>query len=744
MNDNLPYSIFSTFLVRTPLLPFNSFQNLLSNSSRLRETFRDAAKVPMINEALFVAAPEFHAQLQSWIDGGGMDAIEDERILQTLYKYISRMSSRCTPFGLFAGCTTGFVGTQTKVELSEFSEHERHTRLDMLYLCNLASALSRHDTIKPNLRYFPNTSIYKSGEHLRYIEYRYKKDKRTHHLVQVKDSLYINFVLERAKSGGRIHDLSQLLAHEGIPLLQAEDFINRLISNQILVGELDPTITGVEFFDRIQQILEPLEGIDKVNRIFADVKRKFNFIDTQIGNAPALYYDIAADLKQLNIDFDIKYLIQTDVALNAKKSSLSSETMHSVMQGIVAFNKLTDIGGSDNINQFKEAFLRRYDTREVPLLQALDVETGVGYLQGNDGVFSPLVENIILSPKVDDSPKVKWTPVQNFLLNKLLSAVESGSAEINITDDDLLQFKENWDNLPPTFTSLVRIVEAPCEQFPNGRILMENAGGNSAANLLGRFCHGNEKIYRWVSEIVDREQELFPDAIVAEIIHLPESRVGNVVLHPAFRKFEIPVITASSVCSKYTICLDDLFVSIRNGEVCLRSKRLNKRVIPRLSNAHNYSANSIPVYQFLCDLQCQGLRTWLGFNWGILKHNYPFKPRVVYKDLIFSPAEWLVKKDEIEAIMGAHDSPELLANVERWRTQRHISMYVLLEEGDNSLFIDFSNWLSVKTFLSAVKKKGNFMLREFLFNPSNAVVRSNNDMFTNEFVLGFYKQSFGK
>lgn len=744
MKDNLPYSMFSTFLVRTPLLPFGFLQDLLSSDLLLKEKIRDAAMDPVINEALFIAAPQFHARLQSWIDRGNIGTKEDERILQTLYKYISRMSSRCTPFGLFAGCTTGYVGDKTEVELSGFSEHKRHTRLDMLYLCNLASALSKHDAVKPNLRYFPNTSVYKLGEHLRYVEYRYVKDKRTHHLVQIKDSQYVDLVLERAKGGGHIHELSQLLVKEGIPALQAEDFINRLIDNQILVSELDPTVTGIEFFDRIQQIVEPLNGIDNVKRVFADVNRKLHSIDKQVGNALARYYDIADDLKRLEVDFDIKYLIQTDVALNAKKSSVSDEVMHSVMQGIVVLNKLTSIGNSDRINQFKEAFLRRYDTREVSLLQVLDVETGVGYLQGNDGVFSPLVENIVLPPKKNDLAIVKWNSVQKFLFNKLLSAVESGSAEIDITDDDLIPFKDSWNNLPPTFTSLVKIVEAPCKQFPNGRILMESAGGNSATAILGRFCHSSEEIHRWVNEIVECEHELFSDAIVAEIVHLPESRVGNVMLHPVFRKFEIPVITASSVDSEYIINLDDLYVSIRGGEIYLRSKRFNKRVIPRLSNAHNYSANSIPVYQFLCDIQCQGLRTWLGFNWGILKNDFPYKPRVVYRDLIFSPAEWLIKKEEIDAIAGGNNRSALLAGIEKWRASRSLAKYVLLDEGDNSLFVDLGSWLSVSVFLSVIRKKDTFVLKEFLFSPNNAVVKSHDGVFANEFVFGFYKRTIEK
>jgi hypothetical protein len=35
------------------------------------------------------------------------------------------------------------------------------------------------------------------------------------------------------------------------------------------------------------------------------------------------------------------------------------------------------------------------------------------------------------------------------------------------------------------------------------RIIMKGAGGSSAANLLGRFCHSDEQIQEYVSEIIE-------------------------------------------------------------------------------------------------------------------------------------------------------------------------------------------------------------------------------------------------
>ncbi|MGE0078151.1 MAG: lantibiotic dehydratase family protein [Bacteroidales bacterium] len=742
MRDNIPFTISPTFVVRTPLLPLNFLHDLLSDDSLIKEKLKDAVSQTIINEAIFIAAPEFHEQLQKWLNCPEMEAKEDMRIQQTLYKYLSRMSSRSTPFGLFAGCAIGHSNGNTKVELLNYREHKRHTRLDMLYLCNLAYYLSKHDAVRHSICYYPNTSIYESGEQLRYVEYRYNKDRRTHHLVQVKNSRYITSVLSNAKNGKSIHDLTLLLIQDGVPVEHAKGFVEKLIDNQILIGELDPTVTGDELLYRIRKIVEPVGCIDEIKNSLHHTSEMLGRIDRNMGNSPSQYHGIASELRLLNVDYNLKHLFQTDLVLATGESSVSNETLQSLEQGIIALNKLTISSyTSINIIQFKEAFVQRYDTREVELLKVLDTETGIGYLQNNDskGDIAPLVDDIVLFVKANDSVKVELSSTQNLLLKKLLDAVTSKSFEIEITDNDLAQLDAKWDDLPATFPTLVRIVEEPSANFPAGRILMEGAGGNSATTLLGRFCHGSHEIHSWVSNIAEHEQKVYPNAIVAEIVHLPESRAGNVILRPVLRSYEIPFLTSPSVDSNYVISLDDLFISVKNNEIILRSRRLNKRVIPRLSNAHNYSANSVPVYQFLCDLQSQGLRTWIGFGWGKMANDIPFRPRVVYKNLIFSPASWIIRKDEMADFYKIQDDTVLLEAIKQWQKQRAILRNVLLEDDDNMLYVDFDNPLSVKTLLSSVKKRDHFTLREFLFKPDNAVVKCNNESFTNEFVFAFCK-----
>lgn len=190
--------------------------------------------------------------------------------------------------------------------------------------------------------------------------------------------------------------------------------------------------------------------------------------------------------------------------------------------------------------------------------------------------------------------------------------------------------------------------------------------------------------------------------------------------------------------------LSDLLLSVRNGQLILRSKRLNKEIIPRLTSAHNYYySGTIPIYRFLADMQFQIGRGALYFNWGKeLESQLSFLPRVRYKNTILSSATWIVKIDEIKHFFTIQDDKQLLEEIEIWREKRFLPQYVLMPDEDNELFVNWANLVSIHSLFSIIKKRQEIKFMEFLFNPDTAIIKdASNRPYMNQCIVAFYKDN---
>jgi lantibiotic biosynthesis protein len=600
------YQNFNQFILRTPLYSLDFLQKLLRE--HIDETqFKTSCNNSIVKEAIFLASPNLHSKIEKWLKGELTDKKELTNLPQAIYKYLARMSSRCTPFGLFAGNSVGEINAKTNLNIPVINDYKRVTRLDMNYLCSLAQDLLNNKKIREQTLFYPNNGIYQFGDKLRYTEYYYHNTKRVHHIAAVDCSDYLLNVFEKAKNGTKINELAEILVDEEISIEEATGFIHELIDSQLLVPEFEPSVTGEGF---LENILNFLKNQQLENNPYHFLYKKFEQL-TNIDNQPPgidvnNYLQFANDLANLSTKYELKYLFQSDMIKPCNDLSISNDIVEQIKEGVKVLNKFSLNPTETNLTKFRDAFYKKYEDAEIPLLQALDTESGIGYLQNHStgaGDYSPLVDNILLPQQAGQTSRLEWNNINSFLLKKYINAISEKEYEVHLTNKDLKEFNQNDDlsALPPTISSMVQLVKLNDEL----KIVMSSAGGSSAANLLGRFCHTDGEISSHVQEIIKKEEDYYKDKIVAEIIHLPESRTGNILHRPVLRRYEIPYLAKSSVAKEYQILPEDLVVSVKQNRVVLRSKKLNKEIVPRLTTAHNYSYNALPVYQFLCDMQTQ-------------------------------------------------------------------------------------------------------------------------------------------
>ncbi len=730
-----PYQAFTNYCLRNPLLPFSFYDKLTQNTEVSLQQLQQVWKNKVIQEALLLASPNLFQEIEKLINNKLNDTSKKEKVSLAFLKYISRMSSRCTPFGLFAGCSIGSFGTKTKINLTNYRDFHRKTRFDMNFLVAFAMYLANKSEIKKQLLFYPNSSLYKAGAHLRYIEYTYYKNRRIHSIEAVSDTDYLNTILEAANSGKKLDDLALFLVSDNITIEEATAFIEELVANQILVSELEPSVSGKSFLEQITTSLEKLTKTKEITSVLNAFTKQLNTMDKQLGNSSKIYFNFMDRLKKMEATFEKNYIFQTDLFTKTTANTLSENTLENLKKGLLLLNKITLKNKQTNLNNFKKSFVKRYEQQEIPLTLALDIEMGIGYIQtSNIADDNPILDDLRLPAKKEETTQKYWNGIHKILQKKLLESFKNNAYSISLSDTDFEGFEADWSDLPDTISTIAEVVLVNAQEM----VSLSSIGGSSAANLLGRFASGNTEILKHTKNIIAKEKELQNTKILAEIVHLPQARTGNVLMRPTFRDFEIPYLAKSTLAKENQIAITDLLISVRGNKIRLRSKKHNKEVLPHLTNAHNFS-NSLPIYHFLCDMQTQNLRSSLYFSWGNAFTNHHFTPRVVYKNVIFAKATWFITKASIALFSKEANTNVLLKKVQKWRLKLQIPKYVQLVEADNTLVINLENSTSIRMLLDSVKRKKQFLLEEFLF-ADNGIVNSGNDYYTNQVVFSFFKE----
>jgi len=122
----------------------------------------------------------------------------------------------------------------------------------------------------------------------------------------------------------------------------------------------------------------------------------------------------------------------------------------------------------------------------------------------------------------------------------------------------------------------------------------------------------------------------------------------------------------------------DLWLSAEGEKLVLRSKRLGRQVIPRMTTAHNYSLSKVPIYRFLCALAHQE-EVGVGWSWGPLTQA-PFLPRVSCGRLVFSRATWNLQKPELSKLNQPTVSTRFEA-VQQLRATHRLPRWTVLQDG---------------------------------------------------------------
>jgi thiopeptide-type bacteriocin biosynthesis protein len=617
----------------------------------------------------------------------------------------------------------------------------------MDYLDTLCTALARDPALRRVLSHRPNSSLYRAAGRLRYVESRLKEQNRSFHLIAVEETETLTKTLDGAQTGSSFAALAEALVDGEVSLTDAEEYINELIDNQILVPELIPRLTGSEPTQSLIEQLEKQPGTEPAADILKRVRTELAALDTVgLGNAPGRYRTTSELLQSLPAKVELPRLFQVDMIKPMVAGTLGKAVVDEIIRGVDVLHRLTNVAAENSgmgiqLTRFRDAFVARYESREVSLVETLDAEIGIGFPRPGESVgeASPLLANLVFPADPEDA--VRWSTLEKFRLRKLSEALQTGGQEIVLQPGDLEKIgAKDPLPLPDAFSVTVSLVAADERTLARGdfRVMLERATGPSGANLLGRFCHADKTLHREVERHLRTEEALRPDAVFAEIVHLPEGRLGNILARPILRAYEIPYLGRGGAAASCQIPITDLYVSVRENRIVLRSARLGREIVPRLTSAHNFAWRTVGFYRFLCLLQGQNVAADLGWTWGPLE-SAPFLPRVTIGRLVLARARWNVAQKELKPLAEKSGAARFRA-VNAWREARRLPRLVTLADGDHTLPIDFDNVLSVETFVHLTRGREEVTIIEMFPPPDQLCVRGPEGRFLHELIIPFVRK----
>ena len=724
-------------LLRTPLLPYATlaeFESAPALADNL-QALAALAKRPEIRGAIANASAGLASRMEAF-DPADQGA-HNLKLAFSLYKYIARMSSRCTPFGVMASVSTLPVREGGSLELK--GSVEVHARLDNHQVARLARHFQKLliDTDDySGFRVRTCNTLYRIGGQLRYVLQREHEGANLYSLAEIDATETVCAVTEMARDWISIEALQERCCSElDCSPAQAREFLHTLLQRQVLRTELDLVVTAGNCLDALLVRAERVPQLAPLCAQLRPLAERFGqrlpldaFLEGGLEQiAQATIGELLPDSKQ-------RHWVQADTYRKEPSAALDAALLQTVLKDLAHVAPYLWLP-SKQLEDFTKTFSERYGDAEVPLLEALDADTGIA-IGPTRRARSPLLKGV-MAARVSPDTSMRWGPWDQFLMDQVLQARAAGRREIELKPESIDKYRNfagrparALDDTYSLHLSLLR--DGAAENGP--LVLFHGMHGPSALSVLGRFTNGDPELCEQVRGLAEREQARSGE-LLAEVVHAPQGRLANICARPVLREVEIAYgAGASALPESGCIAPSDLHLRVEGGRLKLRSASRGCDVQPRLASAHNTSGHNLPVYQFLTLLQRQSGSLY-GLRRSEVFDTLRFQPRIRYGCLILQQATWLINSVELRELNTPAAPEQRLAALAKLRAERDLPRFLCLSAGDNILEVDLDCALSSLTFIGELADQRIVSVTESMRALEEVVVSSEGAALRNELFV---------
>lgn len=739
MGKRTGYDPYDHFMLRSPLLPLSILPAVPESPGKLLPWLKELWMDPLIREGLALASYEFGERIEQEFNSLHQ-TIPDTALMFSLLRYLTRFSSRCTPFGIFAGFSTGILSTETSIQLVNSDEHHLHARPDMEYLMGIARILEKDPAIREKLLFSGNTTLYRVGSRWHYVEVGFSPEthRKTYDIVTVDDNSVIGDILDHCHGGRALAFIRDHLIARGWEMPEVGAFADSLVESQVLVSNLEPVVCGSEYLESLLSNLGQEFETNPVVRSLEKIKILFDAMDRPSTVLPHLS-KIDSILSEIPVEINKNHLVQVDMKLESRVLTIDSKISGQILLGLRILKFLSSENRADVLKGFREAFIKRYGDRKVLLVNALDPETGVGLEGSVEGYWTdpvPWIDDLRWGPSFGPAAGL-INPGNRWLAGKLHETIRDRRNYIILESSDLQSMGIHDGTWPDQMTALAELFD----DEKTGEVMINLLHGSSGnpAFLLGRFGFADPgSTMEWIRQLIDDERADDPDSIYAEVVHLPEDRTGNVLQRPSFLEDEIPYLARSVKDADNQYPATDLMVSIENQKVVLSSRRSGQKIRPRMTNAYNHQMGNLALYKFLYRIQLQDSNVSFKPDWGEAARHARFIPGIRFGNLVLAAPVWLIRCEDLAGWIHPENSEVDMNGLNGWKNERQMPDEMLWISDDQELYFKWSNANLVLALWDTIRNLHFISVRPFYLSKGTPV-KGPEGFHANQFVFCYRK-----
>ncbi|MER6578555.1 lantibiotic dehydratase [Nonomuraea sp. NPDC001023] len=644
-------------LVRAPLLPVDA----AVRAGKPAEPGRLLPGAPAVVAAIQVASGDLAAALARTAPGHP----KARRIGRKLLRYLIRMSTRPTPFGLFAGVALADWGDCTDLALAK-QEPRTRTRPDLGWLTDLVARLEADPEVRARLRLVADPAVL----------VRAGRAFPAGGTASVRATSAVRRALALAREPvSRAELVDALITLPGATPEKADALIEDLLRQGFLHHDLRPPLTR----DPLGHVRERLAGHPVADDL-AGLRAALREWDARpLGERARTWPGLLDRMTAIVSPADPRNLLQTDLALPLSGTGLNRRIGTEAAAAAELLLRLSPHpAGPPRLDACRRAFERRYGAgREVPLLELVDPDFGLGRpTDGGNPAHAPVHAPV-------HAPAARHRLLTDLAVNACRDRVT-----VVELDDDLLARLQTWTPAaapaPPTLDLAVLVAAAGAEAVDKGDFLLvvgPNLGANAAGRTLGRFADLlGPPAATALAEAAQAESRHAPGRLLAEVVYTPErARSGNVAVRRCGHRHEIRLGPSTGLAPEWAVPVDELVVGLRDGLFTVRWPARDVEVVATQCHMLNPS-HAPPAARFLLDAARDGRCVFTSFDWGPAA-GLPFLPRIQRGRVVLSLARWRVDP-------AALREPGGLA---AWRRAQRVPRHVYLAGGDNRLLLDLDD-----------------------------------------------------